>query len=150
MLNQESTFAEDRALLPLLIVLIATATSGYPAPIFAPADAPDSLNVERVGEIVFISPPEGGDLPDGTDLYLAGDHALMGDFRGIVHIVDISDPADMRKVAEVRTPGPARDIKIAGDLAVIGIQEEGSSFGVLILDITISFSTAIASISRTG
>ena len=138
MLNQESTLAGNRALLPLLIVLIATAASGHPAPMFAPADAPDSLNVERVGEIVLISPPEG-DHPldsDGTDLYLAGDHALMGDFRGIVHIVDISDPANMRKVAEVRTPGPALDIKIAGDLAVIGVQEVGSSLGLLILDIS--------------
>lgn len=139
MLNQESTPAGDRALLPLLIVLVATAASGHPVPIFAPADAPDSLNVERVGEIALISPPEGEDaylFPDGTDLYLAGDHALMGDFRGIVHIVDISDPANMRKVAEVRTPGPALDIKIAGDLAVIGVQGFGSSFGLLILDIS--------------
>ena len=139
MLNQESTFTGNRALLPLLIVLIATAASGHPAPLFAPADAPDSLNVERVGEIVLISPPEDEDahlFPDGTDLYLAGDHALMGDFRGIVHIVDISDPANMRKVAEVRTPGPALDIKIAGDLAVVGVQDFESSFGLLILDIS--------------
>ena len=139
MLNQESTLAGNRALLPLLIVLIATAASGHPAPMFAPADAPDSLNVERVGEIVLISPPEEEDahlFPDGTDLYLAGDHALMGDFRGIVHIVDISDPANMRKVAEVRTPGPALDIKIAGDLAVVGVQDFESSFGLLILDIS--------------
>ena len=139
MLNQESILAGNRALLPLLIVLIAMAASGHPAPMFAPADAPDSLNVERVGEIVLISPPEDEDahlFPDGTDLYLAGDHALMGDFRGIVHIVDISDPANMRKVAEVRTPGPALDIKIAGDLAVIGVQDFESSFGLLILDIS--------------
>ena len=139
MLNQESTFTGDRALLPLLIVLVATAASGHPAPIFAPADAPDSLNVERVGEIVLFSPPKGEDahfFPDGSDLYLAGDHALMGDFRGIVHIVDISDPANMRKVAEVRTPGPALDIKIAGDLAVIGVQEFEATFGLLILDIS--------------
>ena len=139
MLNQESPFTGNRALLPLLIVLVATAASGHPAPMFAPADAPDSLNVERVGEIVLISPPEGDDahlFPDGTDLYLAGDHALMGDFRGIVHIVDISDPANMRKVAEVRTPGPALDIKIAGDLAVVGVQDFESSFGLLILDIS--------------
>ena len=139
MFNQESTLAGNRALLPLLIVLIATAASGHPAPMFAPSDAPDSLNVERVGEIVLISPPEDEDahlFPDGTDLYLSGDHALMGDDRGIVHIVDISDPANMRKVAEVRTPGPALDIKIAGDLAVIGVQDFESSFGLLLLDIS--------------
>ncbi len=134
MLNQGFTFV-----LPLLIVLVATTASGHPAPIFAPADAPDSLNVERVGEIVLFSPPKGEDahfFPDGSDLYLAGDHALMGDFRGIVHIVDISDPANMRKVAEVHTPGPALDIKIAGDLAVIGVQEFEATFGLLILDIS--------------
>jgi len=32
----------------------------------------------------------------------------MGDFRGIVHIVDISDPTAMQEIAQVRTPGPAR------------------------------------------
>ena len=50
----------------------------------------------------------------GTDLYLAADHALMGDSRGIVHIVDISDPANMRKVAEVplpRTRGGHQDLR---------------------------------------
>ncbi len=134
MLNQGFIFV-----LLLLLVLVAAAASGHPAPIFAPADAPDSLNVERVGEIVLISPLEGEDAhfyPDGTDLYLSGDHALMGDDRGIVHIVDISDPANMHKVAEVRTPGPALDIKIAGDLAVVGVQEFEATFGLLILDIS--------------
>ena len=64
----------------------------------------------------------------------------MGDIRGIVHFVDISDPAGMRKVAEVRTPGPAVDIKIAGDLAAVGVQkmypDDDADFGLLILDIS--------------
>ena len=107
-----------------------------PFPIFAPDHAPDSLNVDRVGEIVLVRLPQEGELPFGTDLYLAGGHALMGDFRGIVHIVDISDPAGMRKVAEVRTPGSAVDIKISGDLAVIGVQEFDADLGLLILDIS--------------
>ncbi len=129
--------------MPLLILLVAAATCGHaettgqaPFPTLAPDEAPDSLHVERVGEIVLVSPPQEGDLPWGTDLYLAGDHALMGDLRGIVHFVDISDPANMRKVAEVRTPGPAVDIKIAGDLAVVGVQRIDSDFGLLILDIS--------------
>ena len=105
-------------------------------PILAPDEAPDSLGVERVGEIVLVRPPGEGELPWGTDLYLTGDHALMGDLRGIVHFVDISDPADMRKVAEVRTPGPAVDIKVAGDLAAIGVQQLDADFGLLILDIS--------------
>ena len=62
LLNQESTFAGDRVLLPLLIVLITTAASGHPAPMFVPSDAPDSLNVERVGEIALISPPKAKTL----------------------------------------------------------------------------------------
>ena len=143
MLDPKSKPAVHRAVLPLLILLVAAATSGHeeptghaPNPIFAPDDAPDSLNVERVGEIVLVSLPQEGELPYGTDLYLTGDHALMGDFRGIVHIVDISDPAGMRKVAEVRTPGSAVDIKISGDLAVIGVQGNDGDFGLLILDIS--------------
>ena len=120
--TQDSTPAGKRALLPLLMVLAAacicsqaTAAWGHlHPPVFAPAENPDSLNVERVGEVVLLSLPEAGDPPYGTDLFLAGDHALMGDFRGIVHIVDISDPAAMRKVGEVRTPGSAVDIKVEG------------------------------------
>ena len=135
---QESIPAASRGTVPLLILLLAAATSAQeePFPIFAPEAAPDSLNVERVGEIVLFSLPREGEFPYGADLYLAGDHALMGDFRGLVHIVDISDPADMRKVAEVPTPGPALDIKIAGDLAVIGVQQNEGDFGLLILDIS--------------
>lgn len=114
----------------------AETTGHVDFPTLAPDEDPDSLGVERVGEIVLVPPPPEGELPYGTDLYLAGDHALMGDFRGIVHFVDISDPADMRKVAEVRTPGPAVDIKIAGDLAVVGVQQLDADFGLLILDIS--------------
>ena len=142
--TQDSTPAGKRALLPALMVLVAasicsqsTAAWGHlHPPVFAPAENPDSLNVERVGEVVLLSLPEAGDLPYGTDLYLAGGHALMGDFRGIVHIVDISDPAAMRKVGEVRTPGSAVDIKVAGDLAAIGVQSFTGEFGLLLLDIS--------------
>ena len=120
----------------LLILLTAAATCGHAEttgrvdfPTLAADEDPDSLGVERVGEIVLVRPPREGELPWGTDLYLTGDHALMGDLRGIVHFIDISDPADMRKVAEVRTPGPAVDIKIAGDLAVVGVQQLDADFG---------------------
>ena len=134
--TQQSIPAVRPTAVALLILLLAAATSGQESfPIFAPDDAPDSLNVERVGEIVLFSLPQEGEFPYGADLYLAGDHALMGDFRGLVHIVDISDPAAMRKVAEVPTPGPALDIKIAGDMAVIGVQND-ADFGLLILDIS--------------
>lgn len=138
MRTEESIPAASRAAVPLLILFVAAATSAQegPFPIFAPEDAPDSLNVERVGEIVLAPLPREGEFPYGADLYLAGDRALMGDFRGLVHIVDISDPAAMRKAAEVPTPGPALDIKIAGDLAVIGVQANEGDFGLLILDIS--------------
>ena len=144
MLTPDSTPDGKRASIPLLIILVAAAICSLAGaanghlhpPVFAPAENPDSLNVERVGEVVLLSLPEAGDLPYGTDLYLAGDHALMGDFRGIVHIVDISDPAAMRKVGEVRTPGSAVDIKVAGDLAAIGVQSFTGEFGLLLLDIS--------------
>ena len=135
--TEESIPAASRAAVPLLILLLAAAAAQEaPFPILSPDDAPDSLNVERVGEIVLVPLPREGGFPYGADLYLAGDHALMGDFRGLVHIVDISDPADMRKAAEVPTPGPALDIKIAGGLAVIGVQANDADFGLLILDIS--------------
>ena len=141
--TQESVTAANRAALPLLILLLAAAASGHAEttahdsfPTLAPDDIPDSLNVEHVGEIILFSLLREGEPPVGTNLFLAGDHALMGDFLGTVHIVDISDPADMRKVAEVGTPGSAVDIKISGDLAVIGIQQEDLDLGLLLLDIS--------------
>ena len=119
-------------MLLLLIVLCATAVYGQ----FPTASNPDSLNIERVGEINLIGTLPASDFPSGADLYVAGNLALMGDFRGIVHIVDISDPTAMRKVAAVHTPGPALDIKIAGNLAAIGVQQRGTDFGLIILDIS--------------
>ena len=140
MLNQESTLAGNRVLLPLLIVLVATAASSHPAPTidrFPPSNAPDSLNVERVGEIVLISPPKGDDLPDadGTHLFPTAPTSISRRSRADGRLSRHRPyrrylrPANMRKVAEVRTPGPALDIKIAGDLAVIGVQEFEATFG---------------------
>ena len=58
-----------------------------------PSDsAPDSLNIEHVSQIHLTGDlPENG-FPPGVDLYVSGNLAVMGDFRGIVHIVDISGP----------------------------------------------------------
>jgi len=116
----------------LLIALFATASHGQ----FPTDPDPDSLNIEFVGQINLTGEPVADRLPDGSDLYVSGDIALMGDFRGIVHIVDISDPTAMREIAQVRTPGPALDIKIAGDLAVIGVQQRSTDFGLIVLDIS--------------
>ena len=88
----------------MLIALFATASHGQ----FPTDPDPDSLNIEFVGQINLTGEPVADRLPDGSDLYVSGDIALMGDFRGIVHIVDISDPTAMREIAQVRTPGPAR------------------------------------------
>ncbi|MBT6619777.1 MAG: T9SS type A sorting domain-containing protein [Gemmatimonadetes bacterium] len=116
----------------MLIALFATASHGQ----FPTDPNPDSLNIEFVGQINLTGEPVADRLPDGSDLYVSGDIALMGDFRGIVHIVDISDPTAMREIAQVRTPGPALDIKIAGDLAVIGVQQRSTDFGLIVLDIS--------------
>ncbi|MCY3761052.1 MAG: hypothetical protein OXH50_07360 [Gemmatimonadetes bacterium] len=62
--------AVKRKALPLLILLVAAATTAQeePFPIFAPEDAPDSLNVERVGEIVLVPLSREGQFPYGADL----------------------------------------------------------------------------------
>ncbi len=125
----------------LLLIIPVVAVSGQvhepdPGwPVFAPDSNPDSLNVERVGEIVLLPTPEAGDVGYGADFYVSGNHALMCDVRRFVHVVDISDPANMRKVAEVQTPGAPLDIKISGNLAAVGVQET-DDFGLLILDLS--------------
>ena len=116
----------------LLIALLATASYGQ----FLTDSNPDSLNVERVGQINLTREPQTDRFPDGADLYVSGDLALMGDFRGIVHVVDISDPTAMREIAQVPTPGPALDIKIADNLAVIGVQQRSTDFGLIMLDLS--------------
>ena len=79
----------------MLIALFATASHGQ----FR--TDPDSLNIEFVGQVNLTGEPIADRLPDGTDLYVSGDIALMGDFRGIVYIVDISDPTAMQEIAQV-------------------------------------------------
>ena len=69
----------------MLIALFATASHGQ-----FHID-PDSLTIEFVGQVNLTGEPVADRLPDGTYLYVSGHIALMGDFRGIMHIVVISD-----------------------------------------------------------
>ena len=95
----------------------------------------DSLNVTQVGSVVLAE--EGFQVV--SDLYVAGSHAYVGGIDdgsgGALFIVDISQPANMRKVAEVTTDGPALDVKVDDGLAVVAMQ--GGSFGgIVVIDVT--------------
>ena len=103
------------------VSLVASASAQRPPP----KPAADSLNVTQVGSIVLT---EDGIV---TDLYVAGNHAYVGSAENTLYIVDISDPANMRLAAQVTTEGPALDVKVAGNLAVVG----GAS-GVTVIDIS--------------
>ncbi len=72
-----------------------------------------------------------------TDLYVAGNHAYVGNGdQGVLHIVDISQPQAMRldtslTLSEIRS----LDIKVSGDLAAVGAQR--NSVGeVIFVDIS--------------
>ena len=107
----------------LLVGALMSATSAQ-----SPDVVVDSLNIAQVGSVDL---PGGGDVV--SDLYVAGDHAYVGSIEGTLFIVDISQPANMGKVAEVTTDGPALDVKVAGRLAVVGVQ--GGEFeGIVIID----------------
>lgn len=89
----------------------------------------DSLNVTQVGSVVLARERVV------SDLYVAGSHAYVGSIGGILYIVDISQPSNMRKVAEVAAGGSALDVKVDGDMAVVGVRSE-SGGGVVVIDVS--------------
>ncbi len=103
----------------------------------------DPLNLELVDELKLT---DDGQLetqvqtPVGvlaiSDLFVSGDHAYVGSFANALHIVDISRPDQLKLVARLPTSGPAVDVKVDDDLAVVGVQKSGSEFGLLIVDVS--------------
>lgn len=103
----------------------------------------DPLNLELVDELKLT---EDGQLetqiqtPVGvlatSDLFVSGNHAYVGSFADAVHIVDISRPDQLQLVAQIPTSGPAVDVKVDGNLAVVGVQKSGSQFGLLVVDVS--------------
>ncbi|NKB71721.1 MAG: T9SS type A sorting domain-containing protein [Candidatus Latescibacteria bacterium] len=71
-----------------------------------------------------------------SDLAVAGGYVYMGGFDHALHIVDIAEPTQMRQVARVETPAAVWDIKVAGDLAALGVQSHSSNFGLVLVDIS--------------
>lgn len=63
-------------------------------------------------------------LEGGTDLYVAGNHAYVGNRdQGVLHIVDISQPQAMHLDTSLFLFGiRSLDIKVSGDLAAVGAQ----------------------------
>ena len=103
----------------------------------------ESLNVELVGAL-DVAPEEdlsqevrtsAGPLKT-TDLFVSGDYAYIGSYANRLYIVDISSPEEMRVVAQVETPGPAVDVKVEGDLAIIAVQRAGLRLGLLMVDVS--------------
>ena len=99
-------------------------------------------NVDLVGRIALgadLEIPRPVRMPPGNlltaDLFVAGNYVYIGSWAEVMHVVDISDPTEMKEVARVPTPGPALDVKVEGDLAVIGVQQPGADFGVVIVNI---------------
>ena len=104
----------------------------------------DPLNLELVDELLLTPDDQGVEsrIPSPTgsfitsDLFVSGHHAYLGSFGNAVHIVDISRPDQLRLVRRISTSGPAIDVKVEGGLAVVGVQESGSQFGLLIIDVS--------------
>ncbi len=125
--------------MPIVLFVLLALNSATPTPLmaqFLPAAMPESLNVHTIGRLRLAEPPRDGALPPITDLYVAGNHAYLGSFAGIVYIVDISDPSTMRLVAQVPTPGPALDLKVDGGLLAVGVQQRGEDVGLVLIDIS--------------
>jgi hypothetical protein len=82
------------------------------------------LNITLVGSVQVEAPLDHASRKffTTTDLYLAGDYAYLGSDNHSMHVIDISQPEAMRAVAQVQMPGPALDIKVDGNLAVVAVQ----------------------------
>jgi len=53
----------------------------------------------------------------------------------VLHITDISQPQLMELVAQVEMPGPALDVKVDGDLAIVAVQHGGvNELGLVVVD----------------
>ena len=93
------------------------------------------LNVTLVGSVQVEAPLDHASRKffTTTDLYLAGNYAYLGSDNNKLHVIDISQPDAMRAVAQIEMPGPALDIKVDGNLAVVGVQgAENTKMGVVI------------------
>jgi hypothetical protein len=88
------------------------------------ARAQDSLNVTKMGEMIF--------WHKANDLVISGNYAYVAAGGAGLHIVDVSDPAAPFEVGYCETPGYARSLTISGDYAYIADQ----SGGLRILDIS--------------
>ena len=103
------------------------------------AQEAESLNTVMVGSLRVEAPwdPDSGEHFSTTDLYVAGDFAYMGSSNNMLHVIDISRPEAMRVAAQVEMPGPALDVKVSGNLAVVAIQKATDThLGVVVVDIS--------------
>ena len=112
----------------------------FPGALDTPVEGPTfSDNLTLVGHIQLAQDTTYivGDRPQLTDLYVAGNYAYLGSFLNRIYIVDISTPQQMRLAVEIPTKYAAVDLKIEGDLAVVGLQDSRlNGGGLLILDIS--------------
>lgn len=99
----------------------------------------ESLNVTLVGSLQVEAPwdPAEGGFFSTTDLFVAGNYGYMGSNSSLLHIIDISDPAAMHQVARLQMPGPALDVKVDGDLAIVAVQNGSiNELGLVVIDVS--------------
>ena len=102
----------------------------------------DALNLTLEGSLKLDLPnPVTSEGLITSDLFLSGNYAYLGAFGNTLHIIDISQPAAMREVARVQTPGPVVDVRAEGTLLAIAVQDflkdqQPPDFGVVLVDIS--------------
>ena len=88
----------------------------------------DRLNLTLVDSIL---------LEGVTDVYVSGNHAYVGNQeRDVLHIVDISQPQAMRLDTSLTLLGTRSvDVKVSGNLAVVGTQSNRIG-GAILIDVS--------------
>ncbi len=102
-----------------------------------PGDDAERLNMTIEGYLQLSDNPVTNlnNRPPYTDIFVAGNYAYIGSFDAEVSVIDISNPREMRLVTTFATPGPALDLKVAGDVLALGLQGEGH-MGLTLVDIS--------------
>ncbi len=124
------------------------AASAQDPPLPALAGDQGVMNVTLIGTVHVEPPwdPEGEGFFSTTDLFIDGDHVYMGSRSGLLHIIDISDPTDMKLASQIMMPGQALDVKVADNLAVVSVQNGPvNDIGAVMVDVTDPASPAILS-----
>ena len=96
--------------------------------VWAGAASAQEVQVERVGQ--WPGWPRG----DAKGVAVSGPYAYVADYDAGLQVLDVSDPANPRRVGGYRTPGVARSVAVSGNYAYVA----DGDWGLQVLRLTVA------------